>query len=141
MRMRRSSSTTSRCGASSGSAGSRSVAGAGGCRSVSALNELFHLGSLVVVDDATKKLFCPGAFRRRKRRQCLADAARLQVDQAERQRAPGVGRVEQALPPVERSRLLHNEAGVDQLLQHPAEALLGDLENIEQVGDPDAWVA
>ena len=39
------------------------------------------------------------------------------------------------------SRPLHDTALVDQLLQHTAEALLGDLQNVEQVGDAQARVA
>ncbi len=54
---------------------------------------------------------------------------------------PGLGRIEQALAPVERPGLLPDEAGIDELLQHPPEALLGDLQDVEQVGDADARMA
>jgi len=36
---------------------------------------------------------------------------------------------------------LLDEAGVDQLLEDAAEALLGDLEDVEEVRDPDAGMA
>ncbi len=39
------------------------------------------------------------------------------------------------------ARLLHDIALVDQLLEHAGEALLGDGENVEQVGHPQARVA
>ena len=61
--------------------------------------------------------------------------------QPERQRASRLGRVEQALPPVLGSLDLLDEAAVDELLEDPPEALLGDLEDVEQVGDPDARMA
>ena len=93
------------------------------------------------VDDAAQELLGAFALGRRQRGQRLAEAARLQVDEAERQRAAGFGRVEQALAAVERPGLLLDEAVVDELLQDAAEALLGDLEDVEEVGDADAGMA
>ena len=83
----------------------------------------------------------PAALRRRQLGERRGDAPLLRVAQAERQRASGLGRVEQALAAVDRARPLLDEAGVDELLQHAAEALLGDLEDVEQVGDADAGMA
>ena len=57
------------------------------------------------------------------------------------QSATGGGRIEQALATVDSSRALHDIALVDELLQHAPEALLGDLQRIEQVGDAKAAMA
>ena len=49
--------------------------------------------------------------------------------------APALGgRIELALAAVARPLHLHDVAGVDQLLQHARQALLGDLQHVEQVG-------
>ena len=54
-----------------------------------------------------------------------------------RPRPASVG-IEQALAAVDRAGALVDEAGVDELLEDAAEALLGDPQDIEQVGDADA---
>src|SRR5690606_34159994 len=54
--------------------------------------------------------------------------------------APLVGQVEQALAPVLRARLLQNIAAVDELLQNTCETLLGNLEDIKEIGHPQARV-
>ena len=66
------------------------------------------------------------------------DAARLWPRQGQRQRAALGGRVELALAAVARALHLHDVAGVDQLLQHARQALLGDLQHVEQFGDRQA---
>ncbi len=45
------------------------------------------------------------------------------------------------LAPVGDARLLHDPAVVDQLLQDRGQALLGDLEDLQEVRDPEARVA
>ena len=72
------------------------------------------------------------------RRRCGAPAAPSRRSARAR---PAVGRVEEALAAVTAARPLLDEAGVDQLLQDAAEALLGDLQNVEEVGDADAGMA
>jgi hypothetical protein len=67
-----------------------------------------------------------------------ARTRRPAVDQAG---AAGFGRVEEPLATVERSGLLLDEALVEKLLQNTAEALLGDLEDVEQVVDADTGMA
>src|ERR1019366_5788609 len=114
--MRLSSSMTSRCAASSERG--RSFSGAvmaGDPRSRSALNELVHLVALAVVDDLAQELLGAFAFLRRQGVEGAADTPRLQIDEAERQRAPGFGRIEEALAAVERPGLLLDEAGIDEL--------------------------
>ena len=49
--------------------------------------------------------------------------------------------VKQALAAVVRALLLQHVALVDQLLEHAAERLLGDVQDVEQVGDLHARVA
>ena len=44
-------------------------------------------------------------------------------------------------PPVLRAFFLHHEALIDQLLEHAAERLLGDVEDLQQVGDLHAGIA
>ena len=55
--------------------------------------------------------------------------------------SPFGGDVEQALAAVVRALLLHDVALVDQLLEHAAERLLGDLQHVEQLGDLHAGMA
>ena len=52
-----------------------------------------------------------------------------------------LGRVEQALASVRSARLLHDISLVDQLLEDAAQALLGDVEHVEQVGDCETRMA
>ena len=69
------------------------------------------------------------------------DALGLQAGELERQRLALRRHVEQALAAVLRALLLHHVALVDQLLEHAAERLLGDVEDVEQVGDLHAGIA
>ena len=69
------------------------------------------------------------------------DAARLWPRQRQRQRAALGGRVELALAAVARALHLHDVAGVDQLLQDARQALLGDLQHVEQFGDRQPGLA
>ena len=49
--------------------------------------------------------------------------------------------IEQPLAAIVGALALHDVALVDQLLEHAAERLLGDLENVEQIGDLHAGIA
>ena len=49
--------------------------------------------------------------------------------------------IKKALPAVAFALLLQHVALIHQLLQHPAERLFGDVEDIQQVGDLDAGMA
>ena len=53
----------------------------------------------------------------------------------------GGRRIEQALAAVLAAGALLDEAGIDQLLQDARQALLGDLQDVEQVGDRQAGIA
>ena len=58
-----------------------------------------------------------------------------------RQRLAFGGDVEQPLAPIIGALLLHHVALVDELLEHASERLLGDLENVEQLGNLHPRVA
>ena len=55
--------------------------------------------------------------------------------------SPLAREIEEALAPVVGARLLQHIALVDELLEHAAERLLGDLEDVEQFGDLHARIA
>src|SRR5690348_441860 len=140
--MRRSSSTTSRCGASSASEataiiGSSSV----GLGALGARDQAQHAFAVVGVDhggeEAARRLVRAGPDLVEGAR----DAHRLELRQLERQRLALLCRVEQPLAPVLRAFLLQHVAFVDELLEHAAERLLGDVEDVEQVGDLHARIA
>ncbi len=67
--------------------------------------------------------------------QCSMDAARLWPGEGKRQRAALGGWIEFALAPVARPLDLDDVAGVDQLLEHAGQTLLGDFQNVEKFGD------
>ena len=140
--MRVSSSTTSRCGASSSGAGrigigpSHCVSMASpwhvrraDCRSApcsSGLTIAFRNRSIAC---ALGRLDASNAARMRR------DCGRASASASAR---PFGGRVELALPAVARALHLDDVAGVDQLLQHARQALLGDLQHVEQFGHGQA---
>jgi hypothetical protein len=143
VRMRLSSSMTRRCGALS-SAGAAWVAAVSGSQSAALHVGADQGGDLVAlggVDHAARNS-APSrsagtAFVKRTCR-----AARLQKCEQSRSASVSALRSDRAgAGGGLRPRLLLDEAGVDQLLQHAAEALLGDLENVEEVGDAHAGVA
>ena len=70
-----------------------------------------------------------------------ATRLRLQAVEAARQGGALVGRVQQPLAAVALARLLLDPALVHQLLEHAGQALLGDLQDLEQVGDAQARMA
>ena len=73
--------------------------------------------------------------------QRLRDAARLHGVEPARQGGALVGRVQQPLASVGLARHLHDPPLVDQLLEDAGQTLLGDLEDVEQVGDAQAGMA
>ena len=77
----------------------------------------------------------PAAFKASARRTSCGAASRLV------RRPAGRRRVEQALAAVDAAGPLHDIALVDELLQHAPEALLGDFQHVEQIGDAQAGMA
>src|SRR5665811_2594057 len=69
------------------------------------------------------------------------DALRLQAGELERQGLALRRHIQETLPPVLRAFFLHYEALIDQLLEHAAERLFGDVEDLQQVGDLHAGIA
>src|SRR5262245_36373427 len=147
--MRRSSSTTSRWGASSGSAADTvvmtriqaSALAATAPRPVGSRDEPQHRVAVVGVDhggeEAAGRLVAvrpdPGAQ--------VRGAAGLPARELHGERLAFRRDVEQALAPVVRTLLLHHVALVDELLEHAAERLLGDLEDVEQLRNLHAGIA
>ena len=81
-------------------------------------------------------------FRARPRRlQRRGEAHRLRRREPLGERAALVGGKQQPLAAVRAAGALHDIALVDQLLQHAAQALLGDVEDVEQIGDAQARMA
>ena len=70
-----------------------------------------------------------------------ADALGLQAGKLHRQRLAGRADIEQPLAAIVGALLLHDVALVDELLEHAAERLLGDFQNVEQLGDLHAGIA
>ncbi len=70
-----------------------------------------------------------------------ADARGLQPGKLHRQRFAGGAGIKQPLAAIVGALLLHDIAFIDQLLEHAAERLLGDFQNIEQLGDLHAGIA
>ena len=148
--MRRSSSTSSRCGASS--------AGCGGVRATVAAwahdhsfafavalpvaeDGLQHLVGIVAIDHRAQELAdriragWPDVAQR------AVDPVGLQAGELRDQRLALGGGEKKALPPVVIAGLLHDIAFVEQLLEHPSQRLLGDAQHVEQVGDLQAGIA
>ena len=153
-RIRWSSSTTRMCGALSGGGSRRSVCGSLliGPLGVSPAEcaRCFHrtLDHGVHGIDRSWRLDDAGEERRRRRLrpwagtgQGLADPIGLQRQQPDGELAALVGRVQAPLPAVDRAGSLEDIALVDQLLEHPRQTLLGDLEDAKQVGDPQPRIA
>src|SRR6202142_3406304 len=145
--MRRSSSTTSKCGASS-----ESVTGSTICSSLAtstsrlggalgARDQTQHALAVIGVDHGGEKT--PRRLMRvwAELGEGAIDALRLQAGELERQGLALRRHIQETLPPVLRAFLLHHEALIDQLLEHAAERLLGDVEDLQQVGDLHAGIA
>ena len=69
------------------------------------------------------------------------DAHGLQPGKLHRQRLARRTDIEQPLTPILGALLLHDIAFVDQLLEHAAERLFGDFQDVEQFGDFHAGIA
>ncbi len=74
-------------------------------------------------------------------RRHVLDAAGLDGDELARQRLALRREVQQPLAAVGRAGAAVDEALIHQFAQHPAEALLGDAQDVEQVGDAHTRVA
>src|SRR5206468_4589213 len=69
------------------------------------------------------------------------EARGLQPRELHRKSFALVGDEQQALAAITLAFFLHDVALVDQLLEHAAERLLGDTQNVEQVGNLHAGIA
>ena len=144
--MRRSSSTSRICGASSaGCAGRR-------CAVAASVHDHSFAGAARKIVSSTLSGSSRSIIARRKRRTVSAlrrpdlleravDALGLQARELADQRLALRRRIEQALPAVVVAGLLHDVAFVEQLLQHAPERLLGDAQDVEQVGDLQPGIA
>ena len=74
-------------------------------------------------------------------RQCAGDAAGLQRRELHGQRLALGGDVEEPLATIAGALLLQHIALVDQLLEHAPERLLGDLQDIEELGNLHPGIA
>ena len=147
--MRRSSSTTSRCGASSARAADTVVmarirpslsCACRRARSARAMNRSTPI-AVVGVDHGGEKPAGRVVRVRPELGERARDAHGLQPGELHRQRLALRRDVEQPLAAVVRALLLHHVALVDELLEHATERLLGDLEDVEQLGDLHAGIA
>src|SRR5215475_13654160 len=145
--MRRSSSTTSRCGASSASAAHcgftpiRRSSGALPPRAVRPCDEPEHPVAVVAVDHGDQEAARRLVGARPEFRQRRPYPSALQPGELHREPFALRVHVEQALAAVVGAFLLHDIALVDELLEHTSERLLGYLEQREPEGQLGAWVA
>ena len=136
--MRRSSSTTSRCGASSAGGWRRgspcivSRRPSALSRAVGARDQAQHLVAVLGVDHARPESGAPLAGAGAELVERARDPLGLQAGKLHRQRLALGGDIEQPLAAVVLALLLHDIALVDELLEHAAERLLGDLQDVEQ---------
>src|SRR5688572_16294414 len=73
--------------------------------------------------------------------ECTPDAMQLRSHELPVQIDPALRQIEQAPAAIKRTFLLHDIAPLDQFAQHAAERLLGDLQNVEKLGNPHAGIA
>src|SRR5262245_44471722 len=147
--MRRSSSTTSRWGASSGSAVDTvvmaripaSALASSAPRPVGSRYEPQHGVAMVGVDHGGEEAAGRLVRVRPELGERMRDARSLQPGELHGERLALRRDIEQALAPVVRALLLHHVALVDELLEHAAERLLGDLEDVEQLRNLHAGIA
>src|ERR1700674_2047814 len=140
-RIRRSSSTTRRCGAASDGADSARAmvrldpgSAAQAPDAVGARDQVQHGLAMLGLDHGRKKpprpLMGPGRVAERAK-----DPLGLQLRQPHGKRL-ALGRdLEQTLPAVVLARLLHHVALLDELAEHAAERLFGDPQQLEQIGN------
>src|SRR6266436_1925055 len=136
--MRRSSSTTRRCGALSGScaeaSGAIPTSRPAAARRIGAVDQSQHAVALPGVehrDQETPRHVVVAVTLAGER---AADALALQAGEPECQRLAFGGDEQQPLPAVGGAFLLLHIALVDELLEHAAERLLGDLQDAEKLG-------
>jgi hypothetical protein len=110
-------------------------------RPVGARDESQHGIALLGVDHGGEETAGRLVRLRSKLGQRTRDARGLQPRELHRQRLAFRRDVEQALAAVVRALLLHHVALIDELLEHAAERLLGDLENVEQLRHLHAGIA
>src|SRR5690606_38816493 len=134
-RIRVSSSTTSRCGASSDGATYSSVIQSISPGEAPSTGKAVDLRAAVGIHHCLEKLLDDLSLRFARLLQCLADAAGLWRSERKQEFSASCRRVELPLTPVCRPRQLHDISGIDQLLQDTCETLLGDSEHIQQFCD------
>ncbi len=149
--MRRSSSTTRRCGASSASGLRAWIIRSLFCARPSARTVLrLAIGARNQrLDISTRRRLDHGGEKLARRFAGVAvalvegagETPRLQERELERERLAFRRDEEEPLTPVGGPGALDDVAVVDEFAQHAAEALLGDFQDIEQIGDPDAGMA
>src|ERR1700704_4079614 len=147
--MRRSSSTSSTCGASSaGCGGFRARVAAWAtvlflclCSCVGGTKySLQHLVGIVVVDHRAQEL--PDNFRLRRTDlpQRAVDAVGLQASELAHQRLSLCAGEKKTLPLVVVAGLLHDIPFIEQLLENPSQRLLGDAQHVQQIGHLQAGI-
>ena len=105
-------------------------------------DRLQHLVGIVAIDHRAQELRAPSP----RRPDRCSPSARLMRSVCRpasfaTSASPFGGGVKQALPAVVVAGLLHDIALVEQLLEHPAQRLLGDAQHVEQIGDLQAGIA
>src|ERR1700730_2210946 len=147
--MRRSSSTMSRWGASSASAADSvfmarmglMLLGAWSARAAGARNEPQHAFAIVDIDHGDQEAASRFVGVRPELGERARNAAGLQPGELQGERFTLRGDEQQPLAPVVGAFLLQHIALIDELLQHPPERLLGDLQNVEQLRNLHARIA
>jgi hypothetical protein len=98
-------------------------------------------GTLAGVDHGTQKAGRGGLMRLPTLGERAHDPPGLELGKPQREFLTPRRREQQALAPVGEAGPLLDEILVDQFLEHPIEALLGDLQDVEQLGDGEAGAA
>src|SRR6185369_13201633 len=144
--MRRSSSTTNRCGASSGSATAGPAinsppVSARPARAIRPGNEAQHALAAFLVDHRGEEGARCLMRVRPEAGERARDALGLQPGEFHRELLALRRNEEKAMAAVVRPFLLHHIALIDELLEHPSERLLGDAQGLQEVGDLHARIA
>src|SRR5262249_25640759 len=145
-RMRRSSSTTKRCGAVSDRAESartmvsNDLSPAQAAVAIGPRDQIKHRFAMPAIDHRCEKpsprVMAAGGFRQR-----AEDALRLQPRQPHREGLALRRDEEQTLAPIVLARLLNHITLLDQLAKHAAERLFGNAQQLEQLGNLHARIA
>ncbi len=104
-------------------------------------NQAQNAVAILGVDHAGEKTPHRLAGVRAKSGEHARDALGLQTGELHRQSLAGRAHGEEPLPAIVGALFLHDIAFVDELLENAAERLLGDLENVEQIGNLHARIA